>query len=399
MDPLHQSFDEFHAWLQTCFAKDLIYNDLEYNPPLNATLLPILQKLAADTSSNVSSEHGHLKMVAQMATSRATSVWLFSSLSMVVKNTPALAVRTTKKAECYRHVILWQSELSSRADEKKLGKKQDKKSADASPFLMDPVEKFYDDLHLWLQGPRTKNVLTDILQKVQRSASPSSARKHLQVLKSIAQNTLNPAFSSSNDKISFVEDPIHPPYRIVGKPHEDPSPWAKLAWGLLTSLHGRLPLKDKTTPMARCFYVAIQYYHTVWVVHDARWVQELPEALGRAVQLIRTLHHWFRGSTWQGDVSNVHERDCALHFDKDVGASLTPQFIWHPDPSANMPKAKDAQAIMAFNSGPTDVAHMAPAVCYILKGESKFVHPSKSHLGLKPLDCGSMSFNIWRPSN
>lgn len=70
--------------------------------------------------------------------------------------------------------------------------------------------------------------------------------------------------------------------------------------------------------MARCFYLAVHYYHMVWVIHDARWNMEVPEALGRAVQLIRTLHHWFRGSTWQGDVDNVHEKDGALHFVKDV---------------------------------------------------------------------------------
>lgn len=51
-----------------------------------------------------------------------------------------------------------------------------------------------------------------------------------------------------------------------------------------------------------------------------------------------------------------------------------PQFIWHPNPSANVPKPKDALAIMAFDSGPADVAHLAPVVCYILQGELKLVH-------------------------
>lgn len=78
------------------------------------------------------------------------------------------------------------------------------------------------------------------------------------------------------------------------------------------------------------------------MIHDARWNMEVLEALGRAVQLIRTLHLWFRGSTWQGDVDNVHEKDGALYFVKDARPSFVPHFIWQPHPPANIPKPKDA---------------------------------------------------------
>lgn len=203
MDPLHQFFDDLHAWLQTCSPEDLVYD-----PPPTATLLPLVRKLAADTSSIVSQEYTCLRMAAHLVmsydpitdTSHETFSALCTGLMMVVKGTPALAVGTTKKAECYRRAIIWQKELRRMRDEQKLEKTQDKKGAKDHQAHIDPVEKFYDDLYVWLQdNTRPRNQLIEILQEVHTSASPSCAGKHLVILKRIAQDTLNSDFSTSND--------------------------------------------------------------------------------------------------------------------------------------------------------------------------------------------------------
>lgn len=161
MDLLHQFLDDLHAWLETCSPEDIIYNDRVCNPPSNATLLPLLQKLVADTSSIASPEYDLLKFVAQMATSQATSTVLLSGLITVLQDTPALAVGTTDKAESYRRAIMWHGEVHRMRDEKELEKKLDKEGVKTHQVpRMDPVEKFYDNLYIWLQdSTRPRNRL------------------------------------------------------------------------------------------------------------------------------------------------------------------------------------------------------------------------------------------------